>query len=229
MWSFCINCLEFRMPVVTDSQCVRRRGRWDFYRRAAIAPVCLCFVALFHVFRVYCCDQTPWKGGGFGMFSTVDERTARYVRMYLVTPSGDLPVRVPKSWQKRLTEIQAAPSQAGLDGLAERLATLQWRDPRQQWEAIGLNLAALPPDSAVAGPQLHPANNLTCIPDPPFGMPLDVEPLPDGSALDGAAPDGALAVTAVRLELWRFDFDSKTRMLQGRKHLEATARKTGDL
>ena len=209
---------------MTDSPSVRRRDRRDFYRRAALAPLCLCLVAGLHVYRVYRCDQTPWKGGGFGMFSTVDERTARYARLYLVTPSGELPVRIPQAWQKRLTEIKAAPSQTALDGLAQRLAGLQWRDPRQQWEAICLGAAALPPGQPVAGQQLHPTDPWTGLPDAPFGPTLEVEPLPDD-----APAEGALAVASVRLELWRFEFDAPTRTLQGRKHLEASARKTGDL
>jgi hypothetical protein len=33
-------------------------------------------------------DLTPWKGGGFGMFSTVDHPGVRYVRVFLENADG---------------------------------------------------------------------------------------------------------------------------------------------
>ena len=51
-----------------------------FWRRVFLAPVCLCAVAALHLYRVSACRQTPWKGGGFGMFSTVDSEDSRFLR-----------------------------------------------------------------------------------------------------------------------------------------------------
>ena len=91
------------------------------------APLCLCVVAGLHLFRVWTCDQTPWKGGGFGMFSTVDDESARFARCYLVTESGDLPLPIPPAANKLLAELRAAPTQHKLNELARRLAAQSWR------------------------------------------------------------------------------------------------------
>src|SRR5438105_11942664 len=99
-----------------------RYDRWHFCRRAALAPLCLCLVAGLHVVRVWTCRQTPWKGGGFGMFSTVDDESARFLRCYLVTDDGELPLAIPPAADKMVAEIRAAPTQSALDDLAQRLA-----------------------------------------------------------------------------------------------------------
>ncbi|MBC7856056.1 MAG: hypothetical protein IAF94_21715 [Pirellulaceae bacterium] len=51
-----------------------------FWRRVFVAPVCLCAVAALHFYRVSACGQTPWKGGGFGMFSTANSEDSRFLR-----------------------------------------------------------------------------------------------------------------------------------------------------
>lgn len=69
-------------------------GRAD-RRRAAVAPALLVLLALVHAGLVFGRDLTPWKGGGFGMFSTLDHEGWRVVR--LLAEEGPLgrPVRVP--------------------------------------------------------------------------------------------------------------------------------------
>src|SRR3954468_3284928 len=101
--------------------------RRHFYRRAMLAPLCLCLVAGFHLVRVWTCRQTPWKGGGFGMFSTVDDESARFVRCWLVTDDGELPLAIPPAAAKQVAELRAAPTQTKLDELARRLARQSWR------------------------------------------------------------------------------------------------------
>src|SRR5687768_8275436 len=114
--------------------------RRHFYRRAAIAPLCLCVVAGLQVSRVWCCNQTPWKGGGFGMFSTVDAESARFLRCYLVTDLGELPLPVPDELDKREAELRAAPTIAAAKDLASRLASRRWRW-RDEWQRRELGSA----------------------------------------------------------------------------------------
>ena len=59
------------------------------------APALLGAVAAVHVTRVACCDQSPWRGGGFGMFATPDSPDMRFVRVYLLTTDGELPADAP--------------------------------------------------------------------------------------------------------------------------------------
>ncbi|MCO6458158.1 MAG: hypothetical protein J5I93_22870 [Pirellulaceae bacterium] len=197
--------------------------RRRFVRRVALVPACLCVVALLHVYRVYWHDQTPWKGGGFGMFSTIDERAARYLRCYLVTADGEIPVAIPSRWEKRVTVLRAAPNQSQLDELAADLAAQPWRDARQHWEAIAVGLAMQSGPRPVEAGDLHPSGLRPEIPSPPFGSPLEVEP---AAGSDPAGP--RLAVQSVRVELWRFEYDSATRRLRGRKSLAAEAATQGD-
>ena len=55
---------------------------------------------------------TPWKGGGFGMFSTTDDGGRRRVRVFVTAP-------------ERSEEIAIAPS---LEGAAQRAAALPAED-----------------------------------------------------------------------------------------------------
>jgi len=108
-----------------------RDERRHFLRRAALAPLCLCLVAGLHVVRVWTARQTPWKGGGFGMFSTVDSESNRFLRTYLLTDSGELLLPLPPALDKRTAEQRAAPSTAGLREIASRVAAQQWRRDSQ--------------------------------------------------------------------------------------------------
>src|SRR5262245_41756087 len=119
------------MDILTTLPADERR---HFLRRVALAPLCLCLVAGLHALRVWTARQTPWKGGGFGMFSTIDSEAHRFLRAYLLTDSGELPLPLPEALDKAVLEQRAAPSQAGLAALAQRLASQAWRwsDDRQR-------------------------------------------------------------------------------------------------
>ncbi len=52
-------------------------------------PALLVLVACLQLWRAHTQHLTPWKGGGFGMFSTVDAPGKRILRTYLVTPEGE--------------------------------------------------------------------------------------------------------------------------------------------
>jgi hypothetical protein len=173
--------------------------RRHFFRRAAIAPLCLCAVAALQLTRVVWCNQTPWKGGGFGMFSTVDAESARFLRCYLITPEGDLPLPVPEALHKRQAELRAAPTHAAAADLAERLAgqRWRWRDERQRRE-----LAQLRPAGTSGAPTA-------------LGTEHVLEPIPRTEA--GLE---AIAFSAVRVECWRYRFHSASAELRAEKLLE---------
>ena len=86
-------------------------GSPDYRLRLALAPLCLCLVALLQLARVHWYEQTPWKGGGFGMFSTVDTRGARFLRLFLVHDDERLSIDVPSPMKKLSRELRAAPDQ----------------------------------------------------------------------------------------------------------------------
>ena len=162
-------------------------------RRAAIAPLCLCLVAGLHAVRVLACGQTQWKGGGFGMFSTVDSETSRFVRAFAVTAQGELPLAIPSHLDKAVAELRAAPTQAKVESVARRLAATRWRRPdermlreAQRW---------LPEQRLSAS-----------LPLPERGLFRSLEASPAS-----ASADGALGIHAVRVECWRLGLDCGTR------------------
>jgi hypothetical protein len=180
-------------------------ARRFLFRRAAIAPLCLCLVAGLQLARVATCSQTQWKGGGFGMFSTVDSEAARFVRAFAITSEGELPLAIPQHLEKTVAELRAAPTQAKLDEVARRLAAIRWRRPDER--LIREARRALPETiSAVS------------LPLPVIGLDRSLESIPSSEP-----PDFALPVSAVRVECWRLRLDSKASTLRGDKIREATA------
>lgn len=184
--------------------------RRHFCRRVAIAPVCLCLVAGLHLVRVWTCHQTPWKGGGFGMFSTVDNESARFLRCYLVTENGDLPLSVPPAADKTVEELRAAPTQRRLDDLARRLAeqSWQWSDERQIRE-----VAAFRERSALSHGEPRSGSGGRTI-----------EPIPRDET-----PTGAISFRAVRVECWRYRYDGGKRTLWAERMLKAESNNRGVL
>ena len=88
------------------------------------APAALCVVAALQIARVWWLDQTPWKGGGFGMFASIDDGDARFVKIYLITNKGELPGSVPHVREAGI--VRTVPSAENLDDLALLLARTTW-------------------------------------------------------------------------------------------------------
>ena len=167
-----------------------------------IAPALLLVgVAGIQLMRARTTGLTPWKGGGFGMFSTVDSGRARFLRAYLVTGSGDVPIDLPadESVRQLVRRVQALAHERDVRQLAALLARITW---------IPTGATA-----ATAAP----------IPDPGgIGRrrPLPYRPL---RALEPApAPDRRVSA-AVRLELWRYQFEPATRTLVARRSMSVVA------
>lgn len=180
-----------------------------FWRRTALAPACLLLVAGVQFVRVRTCDQTPWKGGGFGMFSTVDAETARFTRCYLVTPGGDLPVAVPASLRQGEARLRAAPTAANLKAMAEKLAALRWRPKLERTRSLVAGIRSLPPGTSITKEYLHPPGaaprvNVANTNDPPELEPIDANDI---------SPNSAIPFSAVRVEAWRYQFAAATRAL----------------
>jgi hypothetical protein len=57
-------------------------------------PIVLILVALNQIHWAHTRDLTPWKGGGFGMFASVDLLTYRPIKAEFVTDAGTIPIEV---------------------------------------------------------------------------------------------------------------------------------------
>jgi hypothetical protein len=177
-------------------------------RRAALAPVCLLLIVGLHAYRVIAFDQSRWKGGGFGMFSTVDAESSRFLKIYLTFADGrTVPVPLPDAFRKRGDTLRVLPSPAVAQELADRLLKLRWRrqSTERQQEAHTGN--ARPKDHVWSTADLHPAEESV---DEPLtiGIPSDYAPVAAGAhASQGSAP------IAVRVEVWRQRYDGQQQQL----------------
>lgn len=56
---------------------------------ALLAPILLLVVAVTQMTAAHTTTLSSWKGGGFGMFATIDNQGTRYLEMSAVTPDGE--------------------------------------------------------------------------------------------------------------------------------------------
>jgi hypothetical protein len=66
--------------------------RWWCY----LPIVCATLVATSQIYLAEFRDLTPAKGGGFGLFSTVDKLVNRNLRAYLITDEQEIPFAIPR-------------------------------------------------------------------------------------------------------------------------------------
>lgn len=95
-------------------------------------------VASLQIYRAKVSHLTPWKGGGFGMFSTIESGSTRFLRatLTIVASDGsalDVPVELPRNPEvdELVLKCRAEPNPHALNELA--LLTL-----RQNWQAVPL-------------------------------------------------------------------------------------------
>jgi len=92
------------------------------HRLRWLPPALLIAVALNQLRLVHTADLTPWCGGGFGMFSTTDSRSARHLHAYAMSPGLVLELGVPLELEQRAAAALALPGEARLRALAADLA-----------------------------------------------------------------------------------------------------------
>jgi hypothetical protein len=106
------------------------------YRRdralAWAMPVVLVLVALTQITWAHTSDLTPWKGGGFGMFASVDLLGYRPVKMEFATDAGDVPVDIhdfrnaSDRARKIYTNARGLPDRRRLTQLVELVSAAEW-------------------------------------------------------------------------------------------------------
>jgi RNase H-fold protein (predicted Holliday junction resolvase) len=174
-----------------------------------IAPALLVAVALVQLHVSRTTWLTPWKGGGFGMFSTVDSPGARFLRIVLETDTGYVRVGVPARLQRDAARLREAPNETALRALAEKLAAAIWvPDERTSPEAAygALLAAASSRDGRVPPQSGGPVRGATAY------RILD----------EGESPHEApLRLRAVQVEIRRYRLDASTARLVSDRILEA--------
>ncbi len=95
-------------------------------------PVVLIVVALTQISLAHTRDLTPWKGGGFGMFSTVDLLTYRPLKAEFATDRGLIPVDVhdfrdaSDHASKIYTNARGLPDDRRLGQLSDLMFQAEW-------------------------------------------------------------------------------------------------------
>lgn len=182
-----------------------------------LAPLALVVGVAVQRYNVVVHEQTPWAGGGFGMFSTVDVPGARVTRAYVLTDHGPaLIVTPPFPESERLLYTQ--PTQERLDRAAQWLAAWEWRVfGRDSFEAIEPYL----PDFLQRYLQATGARRDLLGEDGSNDYPSRIAFVerrvpPQGDLLD-------VVVEGVRVEVWRPVFDRDTNELSWELLRAATA------
>jgi len=98
--------------------------------RRALPPLLLIVVASAQVTLTRVVDLSPWKGGGFGMFSTTDGTAFRYVRVFVSAPGRSEELDVPPSIEIAADRAALYPSSGFLTSVAERVAAREARHAR---------------------------------------------------------------------------------------------------
>jgi hypothetical protein len=100
------------------------KERLAFY----FVPALLVAVAARQFYLAHTQALSPWKGGGFGMFASVDAPQQRVVRAYLLTPDGEVPADLnePARLPTLVARVRAMPGPRHLDELADALLGLRW-------------------------------------------------------------------------------------------------------
>ena len=101
-------------------------------RRLAIAlPASLLLtVALSQMTLARTAYLSPWKGGGFGMFASVDGLPFRWVRLYVSAPARSEELAIPASLEDQAHRVVTWPHRRALEGLARAVIARERRNQR---------------------------------------------------------------------------------------------------
>ena len=86
-----------------------------------MAPALLVVLALSQLVLTRTAALSPWKGGGFGMFSTNDHAGFRSVRAYALDADGERRLRIPAELGRLSRRVRHLPARSGLLSLAREL------------------------------------------------------------------------------------------------------------
>ena len=102
------------------------RGGW----RALLPVSLLLVVAGVQVTLATTAGLTPWKGGGFGMFSTTDDGGRRYVRVFVSAAERSEEIAISPSLEDAARRAAVLPRDTQLSRLARRVVERERRHGR---------------------------------------------------------------------------------------------------
>ena len=93
------------------------RTRWWWYLPCAA----LIGVACYQIWLTQSAVLSPWSGGGFGMFSTVDGWGNRFLQVVALRPGVRRELEIPPALREVTRRVRAFPSEANLRAFAMAL------------------------------------------------------------------------------------------------------------
>jgi hypothetical protein len=103
-------------------------------------PALLCVVAVYHIYLVQSTYQSPWKGGGFGMFSSVISPSSRVLHVYRLTEKGEIPVPPHPRQARRVFAVLTAPTSQRVRELAGKLIVPSATDESEKSNGLRLEV-----------------------------------------------------------------------------------------
>ena len=88
----------------------------------ALPIALLIVVALVQIVLARSEALSPWSGGGFGMFSTLDHGSQRHLHAFVLRPGMRREVVLPSSLAEEVARALALPTEARLEDIARVLA-----------------------------------------------------------------------------------------------------------
>lgn len=184
--------------------------------RSLVAPALLTLVAVNQIQMTKTSDLTPWKGGGFGMFSTIDGPTQRSVRVWLETESGPIPLKVPEKYKQLVDRLASSPSGERAIKLAHTINQHSWISEDIIWRQVGQASRTYQDNAEARLRLLHPGQ--VELKDAP-SIPLGVE---NGIVIGASGSPNCIPHTAVRVEVWSLRFEQTSKKMWDEKLLGYT-------
>ena len=101
-------------------------------RRLAIGlpAILLLTVASTQMLLARTADLSPWKGGGFGMFASIDGAPFRWVRIYVFAPERSQEINVPPSLDDPAHRLVTWPRPHAMEAFARAVIAREQRQGR---------------------------------------------------------------------------------------------------
>jgi hypothetical protein len=152
--------------------------KWPFW-----GPTCLLVVvALAQKYLLVNHAATPWKGGGFGMFSSADDVEHRFEKVFIQTRCGEIQVQTPPALSEIGLLARTIPSPTNLSSFGQHLTRLNWYVRHTK----PLDTPFDPSDCDAFVSSMQSGAGVRALTTP-----------------SSAGADSKLPISAVRIEIWR--------------------------
>jgi hypothetical protein len=182
-------------------------------------PLLLVVVALTQNVLVRDHGLTQWKGGGFGMFSTVDSRATRYVRWFLITKDNhEIPVQPPDRMARTRESIRSLPTREKMRHYRNQLLAEPWIAKNECKNDSSMSNGPASSGMEKSAREKHSQHRKESVLfDTCDGYRTKKSyrlKRPNEQVADG---EHAIVPVAIRAEFWSYDFDQENMQLTSKK------------